>query len=142
MTVYRIARAAAHRLCILAFACFAQAGSADEIKPYKYAKVFKGAEGEVITIVPLEPRSENRFLIKFHRVEGDWDDRVLLHERRAYDGKEDYVVKDEKWVSVVSRHGRYSAYPKGGKELSVFFAEDASRSVDIGAIVEAYRKQR
>jgi hypothetical protein len=130
-------------LITLGLLCLAALSSAEEPKPYKYAKVFKGAEGEVITIVPLEPRSENQFLIKFHRVEGDWDDRVLLHERSSYDGKEDYKVKDQNYISVVVRRGSYSVYPKGSrKELNVFFAEDLSNSVDVQGIVEEFRKQR
>jgi hypothetical protein len=130
-------------LITLGLLCLAALSSAEEPKPYKYAKVFKGAEGEVITIVPLEPRSENQFLIKFHRVEGDWDDRVLLHERSGYDGKEDYKVKDQNYISVVVRRGSYSVYPKGSrKELNVFFAEDLSNSVDVLGIVEEFRKQR
>jgi hypothetical protein len=117
--------------------------SAEELKPYKYAKVFKGAEGEVITIVPLEPRSENQFLIKFHRVEGDWDDRILLHERKTYNDKEDYTIKDQNYISVVVRRGSYSVYPKGSrKELNVFFVEDLSNRVDVQGIVEEFRKQR
>jgi hypothetical protein len=133
-----------HRLItVLLFAWLSAHAGAEELKPYKYAKVFKGSEGEVITIVPLEPRSENQFLIKFHRVEGDWDDRILLHERKAYDGKEDYAVKDQNYVSVVMRRGSYSAYPKGSrKELNVFFSEEDSKNVDVLGIVEAYRKQR
>ena len=116
---------------------------AEELKPYKYAKVFKGSEGEIITIVPLEPRSENQFLIKFHRVEGDWDDRILLHERKLYDGKEDYTLKDQNYTSVVMRRGSYSVYPKGSrKELNVFFSEEESKGVDVLGIVEAFRKQR
>jgi hypothetical protein len=126
---------------VLAIACLSV--SAEELKPYKYAKVFKGSEGEVITIVPLEPRSDNQFLIKFHRVEGDWDDRILLHERKMYDGKEDYTLKEQNYVSVVMRRGRYSVYPKGSrKELNVFFAEEDSKNVDVLGIVEAFRKQR
>ena len=117
--------------------------AAEEIKPYKYAKVFKGADGEVITLVPLEPRSDNQFLIKFHRVEGDWDDRILLHERKLYDGKEDYTLKDQNYVSLVMRRGSYSVYPKGSrKELNVFFSEEESKNVDVLGIVEAFRKQR
>lgn len=116
---------------------------AEELKPYKYAKVFKGSEGEIITIVPLEPRSENQFLIKFHRVEGDWDDRVLLHERKLYDGKEDYTLKDQNYTSVVMRRGSYSVYPKGSrKELNVIFSEEESKNVDVLGIVEQFRKQR
>lgn len=117
--------------------------AAEELKPYKYAKVFKGAEGEVITLVPLEPRSDNQFLIKFHRVEGDWDDRILLHERKMVDGKEDYTLKDQNYISVVMRRGSYSVYPKGSrKELNVFFSEEESKNVDVLGIVEAFRKQR
>lgn len=86
--------------------------SAEELKPYKYAKVFKGSDGEVITIVPLGPRSDNQFLIKFHRVEGNWDDRVVLHERKMYDGKEDYTVKDQNYTSVVMCRVSYNVYPK------------------------------
>lgn len=115
--------------------------AAEEIKSYKYAKVFKGAEGEVITLVPLEPRSDNQFLIKFHRVEGDWDDRILLHERKMVDGKEDYTLKDQNYVSVVKRRGSYSVYPKGSrKELNVFFSEEESKNVDVLGIVEAFRE--
>ena len=128
---------------IVALACWSASVAAEDLKPYKYAKVFKGSEGEIITIVPLEPRSENQFLIKFHRVEGDWDDRILLHERKLYDGKEDYTLKDQNYVSVVMRRGSYSVYPKGSrKELNVFFSEDESKNVDVLGIVEAFRKQR
>ena len=117
--------------------------AAEELKPYKYAKVFKGSEGEVITIVPLEPRSENQFLIRFHRVEGEWDDRILQHERKMVDGKEDYALKDQNYTSVVMRRGSYSVYPKGSrKELNVVFSEEESKNVDVMGIVEAYRKQR
>ncbi len=130
-------------ICVLTFAWLAASATAEELKPYKYAKVFKGSEGEVITIVPLEPRSDNQFLIKFHRVEGDWDDRILLHERKIYDGKEDYGVKDQSYVSVVMRRGSYNVYPKGSrKELKVFFSEEESKNVDVLGIVEAFRKQR
>jgi hypothetical protein len=128
---------------VIATLWFSASFAAEELKPYKYAKVFKGSEGEVITIVPLEPRSDNQFLIKFHRVEGDWDDRILLHERKLYDGKEDYTLKDQNYVSVVMRRGTYSVYPKGSrKELNVFFSEEESKNVDVLGIVEAYRKQR
>ena len=119
-----------HGFLALGLAWFAAVAFAEDFKPYKYAKVFKGAEGEVITIVPLEPRSENRFLIKFHRVEGEWDDKILMHERSAYDGKEDYALKGENYVSVVVRRGIYSVYPKGSrKELSVYFVEQDSNNV-------------
>jgi hypothetical protein len=121
----------------------AAAAFAEELKPYKYAKVFKGAEGEVITIVPLEPRSDNQFLIKFHRVEGEWDDKILLHERKVYDGKEDYALKGQNYISVVVRRGSYSVYPKGSrKELNVFFAEQESNNVDVAGVVDEYQKQR
>ena len=130
-------------LLILAVLWFSASASAEDLKPYKYAKVFKGNEGEIITIVPLEPRSDNQFLIKFHRVEGDWDDRILLHERKIYDGKEDYTLKDQNYVSVVMRRGAHSVYPKGSrKELNVFFSEEESKNVDVLGIVEAFRKQR
>lgn len=133
----------ANILGVLWFAWCAAGAFADELKPYKYAKIFKGAEGEVITIVPLEPRSENQFLIKFHRVEGEWDDRILLHERSIYNDKEDYTLKGEKYVSVVARRGSYNVYPKGSrKELSVHFAEQDSRNIDVAAIVDEFKKQR
>jgi hypothetical protein len=121
----------------------AAAAFAEGLKPYKYAKVFKGAEGEVITIVPLEPRSDNQFLIKFHRMEGEWDDKILLHERKVYDGKEDYALKGQNYISVVVRRGSYSVYPKGSrKELNVFFAEQESNNVDVAGVVDEYQKQR
>lgn len=116
---------------------------AEELKPYKYAKVFKGSEGEIVTIVPLEPRNDNQFLIRFHRVEGDWDDRIILHERTVYNDKEDYKVKDQNFVSVAVRRGSYSVYPKGSrKELNVIFSEEESKNVDVLGIVEKFRKQR
>ena len=125
---------------VLASICIT--GFADDLKPYKYAKVFKGAEGETITIVPLEPRSENQFLIQFHRVEGDWDDKVVLHERRSYNDKEDYSVKGENYVSIAVRRGSYSVYPKGSrKELNVYFSEQDSNAVDVIGIVDVFKKQ-
>ncbi len=130
-------------ICVLAFAWLSASAMAEELKPYKYAKVFKGSEGEIVTIVPLEPRSDNQFLIKFHRVEGDWDDRIVLHERTMYIDKEDYKAKDQNYVSVAVRRGSYSVYPKGSrKELNVFFSEEESKNVDVLSIVETFRKQR
>ena len=129
-------------LLFLYLACISITACADDLKAYKYAKVFKGAEGETITIVPLEPRSENQFLIQFHRVEGDWDDKVLLHERRSYNDKEDYTAKGENYVSVAVRRGSYSVYPKGSrKELNVYFSEQDSKTVDVVGIVDAFKKQ-
>jgi hypothetical protein len=137
LTIFR------HAFWAFWLAWLASVAVADELKPYKYAKVFKGAEGEAITIVPLEPRSENQFLIKFHRVEGEWDDKILLHERKVYDGKEDYALKGQNYVSVVVRRGSYSVYPKSSrKELNVYFAEQESNNVDVAGIVDEYKKQR
>ncbi len=131
-----------HAFCAFSLVGFAALAVADELKPYKHAKVFKGAEGEIVTLVPLEPRSENQFLIKFHRVEGEWDDKILLHERKVYDGKDDYAVKGQSYISVVVRRGSYSVYPKGSrKELNVYYAEQESNAVDVAGIVDEYKKQ-
>lgn len=120
---------------------------AQELKAYSTAKVFKGPEGERITMVFLEPRAKDQLLIKFQGVEGEWDDRVLRHQRVTLGrDRENYellnVKGDPNYVSVVYRGGAYEVYPKGSKRMPVrmAYSEAESKLVEIGKIVAEYAK--
>ena len=120
---------------------------AETMQAYKIAKVFKGPEGEKITLVYLEPRDKNELLIKFENVEGEWDNKIILHQRVSLGGdKEDYRVKDSDpkkiYNSIVYRGYGYEVYLKGAKRkpLRVSYSEQDSKQVNVTEIVTEYQK--
>ncbi len=119
-------------------------------RAHPVAKVFKGAEGERMTMVYLEPRAKDQLLIKLQGIEGEWDNTVLLHQRVSLGNqRENYellnVKTDPNYVTVVWRGGAYEVYPKGSKRapIRMSYVETESARVDVTAIVDEYtRRQR
>ena len=114
-----------------------------EPKPVGAAKVFEGDTGEKVTVVYLEPKSENHVLIAFEGVDGEWDGQVLEHERVAWGDKEDFKLLGKGYVSLVQRNGRFEAYPKGGKNpIHVRYSKEASAATKPEEIVARFLAQK
>src|SRR6185295_10225391 len=94
----------------------------------------------------LEPKNKGRVLIAFDGVDGEWDGKVLAHQRLLDGEKEDYLVegaKEQRYVSLILRSGRWEAYPKGApKEVELRYAKDASSKVDPAKIIARWQAQQ
>ncbi len=114
-----------------------------ELQSVGPAKVFEGGTGEKITVVFLEPKNENRVLIAFDGVDGEWDGKVIEHDRIVMGDKQDFRVRGQKWVSLIERHGRFEAYPKGAKgDLSVSYSKEASEKTKPADIIARFTAQK
>ncbi len=128
------------------------------MKPLKRsAKVYKGPEGEKVTLVYLEPSETGDVLIKFEDVDGEWNGKVLMHKRNIMSNwgppQEDFatIVDDGSWVSMYVRGTRTDSngdkYPntevtaKGGHaEFRVRYSESESKATDAEAVIRQFRR--
>ena len=112
------------------------------------AKVYAGAEGQKVTVVALEPKSENKFLLYFEGFEGDWNEKAILHKRveKGATG-EDFVahINGKDWTTIASRNSSWWAgykdmtiQPKGDREGSFSYSEEDSKAADANTIISKY----
>jgi len=121
---------------------------AEEITLSKYAKVYKGREGLIVTLVPLMPKDSKKAIIEVKGVDSELDGLKLMYKlvnegRReayvmTYDGRNSYRLRTEvgywgKWTSV------YLPDVKG--EFNVGFDDKASKALDLKKFKEDYLKQ-
>ncbi len=112
------------------------------------AKVYTGAEGQKVTVVALEPRAENKFILYFEGFEGEWNEKAIMHKRveKGSTG-EDFVASanGKDWTTVASRNSSWWAgyknmtiQPKGDREGTFSYSEEDSKTVDANAIIAKY----
>lgn len=112
------------------------------------AKVYSGPEGQKVTVVALEPRTENKFILYFEGFEGEWNEKAILHKRveKGSTG-EDFVASanGKDWTTVASRNSSWWAgyknmtiQPKGDREGMFSYSEEDSKTADANAIIAKY----
>jgi hypothetical protein len=126
----------------------AEAPPTPALKPSGLKKVFKGPEGQTVSMVFLEPAGEGQVLIRFDGLNSKWDGKVFLHQLRQSTGKEDYVTKVDgsDYVTVTMRDSYgarfYEVYPPQSRDsLRIQYSEEASEKLDPAAVVTRYESQ-
>lgn len=119
-----------------------------DISVSKYAKVYKGREGLMVTLLPLTPKDSKKALIEVKGMDTELDGLILLYDlvnegtREAYtmdfDGRKSTRMRANqgywgKWTQVY--------LPDVRGEFDVVFDEKASKQLNIGNFKERYLTQ-
>lgn len=130
--------------------CAAAAGAGSQLEPAGPARVYQDNAGRQLVIVALAPAQQQRYLIRFRGVAGEWNGKIVMHqhENGGADG-ESYtaLVGGRPWPSVIVHEGgdgvqQLQVRPKGaGGQFMVHYAEAASASVKATDVIAAYEKQ-
>jgi len=114
----------------------------------KYAKVYKGREGMVVTLVPLMPKDSKEAIIEVKGIDSELDGLKLRYKlvnegtreayQMTYDGRSSTRLRTEqgywgKWTSV------YLPDVKG--EFDVAYDEKASKALDVDKFKVDYLQQ-
>ncbi len=126
---------------------------------HRAAKIYKGSDGQKITVVFLEKNERGDVLVKFEGVDGPWDGKVILHKRVVRDDpahEEDFttLIGDETWDSIQVRgvingadgllHPRMDVCVKkdppqaGCNEFPVVYSEADSKTANVKEIVQEF----
>lgn len=131
-------------ISLMIFSCHVMA----DISLSKYAKVYKGREGMVVTLVPLMPKDSKKALIEVKGIDTELDGLILQYNfvnegmREAYamtyDGRSSTRLRTNqgywgKWTSV------YLPDVKG--EFDVAYDDKASKAFDVDKFKARYLKQ-
>jgi hypothetical protein len=155
-------------ICLLALlgifsgGAFAEGLPANVKASHRAAKVYKGADGQKITIIFLEKNERGDVLVKFEGVDGPWEGKVMLHKRVVHDGSfpeehtEDFTtqIDGQSWDSLqvhgILKDEKGLSYPKMEACLKrdppyvncnpflVRYSEEDSKEVDVKEIVREF----
>lgn len=123
-------------------------GAHADIKLSKYAKVYKGGEGAVVTFVPLAGSTEKKALIEVAGIDTEFDGLILLYDLEDQGLTDAYTMKYDGRVSTRLRtnEGDWSRWTtlylpdvKDGIELN--YKEEASKKLDTAKFLERYKEQ-
>lgn len=114
------------------------------LKPFLRPKVYRARQGAKVTLVLLEPPDSGRVLIRFEAFEGgEWNGRVILHEKKGSGDREQFLTDQLDRPSVVLKWGTLETQPPGcDREYFMHYDARDSESVDAQAIIEEYERQR
>jgi hypothetical protein len=134
------------RLAILLVALVAFPALADAPKPSGHLKAYKGPEGEIIALVPVN--SDKQVLVYFKNLGGDLDDTTLLYqlEDRGDQGKTVYVMKKQgsksfRSVLLDGGDGAWDFFhPKNFKvHFSIVYSQSATERIKLDDVIKAYK---
>lgn len=119
-----------------------------DIKLSKYAKVYKGGEGAVVTFIPLSPKSEEKALIEVTGIDTELDGLILLYYFEKQGDAEAYKMKYDGSPSTRLRttQGYWSTgttlyLPDFNRGIELSYDEKASKKVDTSAFLKRYQAQ-
>lgn len=119
-----------------------------DIKLSKYAKVYKGHDGAVVTLVPLSPKDENKALIQVSGIDTEIDGLIFLYYLEKQGTTEAYKMKYD--GRAITRLRTKKGYWSSGIELylpdlndgiRLYYDEKASKQVDISTFSKRYQEQ-
>lgn len=123
-------------------------GAMADIVLSKYARVYKGGEGAVVTLIPLSPETEKKALIKVSGIDTEVDGLVLLYDLEDQGSDEAYVMiydgsrvarvrsNKESWTQSTTLY-----LPNKRDGIEIGYDEKASKAVKTDAILKLYLTQ-
>jgi hypothetical protein len=111
-------------------------------------KVYKGPEGEKVEIVPVEPVSDNKVLVRFSGTGSELDDVVLLHEVHEWGKNADVktMLHGRSYVTITARSGWWSSksyelyHPKNRDGVHIAFDEKETKALDGNKVLERFQE--
>jgi hypothetical protein len=120
--------------------------SADEVKPSTTAKVYRGPDGEVVTI--LEVNGSRQALVKLEGIGGDWDGKTFLWNLDDRGESRDLYFekgkpgrkKTERYTPLAYRAGEWILVtPDHPREVELTYSKKDSKKITPQSVIEGYK---
>ncbi|WP_246137593.1 hypothetical protein [Myxococcus llanfairpwllgwyngyllgogerychwyrndrobwllllantysiliogogogochensis] len=117
--------------------------------PVEAGKVYSGAEGEEVAVVPLTPRSSKKFILRVQGTGSDIDGKVLPFELKDWSTnsseQHNYTTqwRGRGYTVLYMRNSNYELYVPGrGKEIRVSFDEKRTKALKSEEVYKQHQKQQ
>ncbi len=120
-----------------------------EISLSNYAKVYKGGEGAVVTLIPLSPPAEKKALIHISGMDTEIDGLVLLYDLEDWGSGEAYVMTYDgsRRARLSSEKDYWTSWttlflPDHPNGIEVTYDEKSSKAAISGDFLKLYLKHK
>ncbi|MCP3104699.1 hypothetical protein LZ198_38125 [Myxococcus sp. K15C18031901] len=116
--------------------------------PVEAGKVYSGAEGEEVAVIPLTPRESKKYILRVKGTGSPIDGKVLPFDLKDYSTssslQHNYVTQwgGRGYTVLYVRNSNYELYVPGrGKEIRVSFDEKRTQALKPEEVYKEHQKQ-
>jgi hypothetical protein len=141
-----VASVASVNRTIVGLALLLAAAPARAESPVEPGKVFVGAEGVTVAVVPLKPRTDKKVLVRVTGSGTVFDDKVILHKLEDSDGRRtnyETTYRGRDFVTLTVRDSAYSLHVPGKRDGGTLkFDDGKSKALNAEELHKTHQKQQ